>query len=134
MDFTEEGNLNALVWMHPYFTLLEIEGIVDNGSTLRLGHVELDKTYPGYRAFAFGCSSELAPSSLFRAMPFDVPSINRSGIAAIFCATNLNGTPEEYFAGWVHSDQKADLEKWIKQMNKHIQRMLSSSKTEQTRN
>ncbi|SFB72368.1 hypothetical protein SAMN05421780_101108 [Flexibacter flexilis DSM 6793] len=129
MNFTEEGSLNALILAHQYFTLLEIEGIVDNGSTLRLGHVEIDKYYAGYRVFSHGFSSELTHNSMFRLMPFDVPVVNRSGIAAIFQASIHNEIPEEYFAGWVNQNRKSDLKKWISQMNKYIKKMLKETKT-----
>jgi len=124
MDLTSAESLKALALVHPYFSLLELTGIEDNGSTLRLGHVEVDKGYAGFRAFATGFSSILGDTSTFRMMPFDVPTVERSGYAVIFREFERPCASQEYLAGWVKPERKQDAEKWVRTMNRHIAKVL----------
>lgn len=124
MDLRSHESLKALVLVHQYFELLELTGIEDNGDTLRLGHVEVDKDYPRFRAFATGASSGLVETSTFRMMDFDVSSVGRRGHAVIFRRFERPGSTEEYLAGWVKPERKSDAEKWVRRMNEHIAKML----------
>lgn len=123
MDLTESGSLKALILVHPYLTLLELKGIEDNGATLRLGHVEVDKDYAGVRAFAAGYSTRLKHSSQFRIVPCEVPTISFAGYVVIYRQQAHAEHNEEYLAGWVRPGCLADAERWVDRMNRHIARV-----------
>jgi hypothetical protein len=124
MDLTTAASLHALVLVHPYFRILELTGIVDNGTTLRLGVVEVDTRHPEFRPLSFGFWSTLRDTATFRIMAFNVPMVDRRGSAVMFREFGRPDDHQEYLAGWVPPDHHAQAEAWVKTMNRHIKKML----------
>ncbi len=107
---------------------LRLTGIVEDEDARYLGAVGLMKRQPVFRGIlGFPWNGILSDDSRFLVRPMVKSSEGRDGVALIFRqfdSSKYQASPEELFAGWVPSEQAAQLDAWVADMNQQLAALL----------
>lgn len=96
-----------------------------SGPAWKLGRVGLVKGYPEYEVCDL--PTDLMPGASFRKVPFDYPEEKLRGFAVALAYAQEGDRTYEEIAGWVPSEQEAELDQWITFLNAEIRAAFAAA-------
>ena len=123
--------LAKIILETPSFRFLELESFLEtekfSGSeptALKLGYIELYDDAPMFYTNEYSFAGMLSDTASFHIVKFDVPEVALRGYAAIFRNFKNAIETDETVACWVKPESKAELERRVRFMNRHIAKLL----------